>query len=397
VSFRTALSSLRVTPENGVASALRRPPALVLQALLLLALVAGAAAWAATGKTVSLAVDGEVRQVSLRGDTVADVLEAAELSVGEHDALVPAPGTAVEDGDRVALRRARPLELTLDGQQRTVWVTALSVDEALQQLDLRGEDLAVSASRSRRIPLSGLSLDVRTAQDLLVAVDGQSLPVTSSAATVAGVLDDAGVVLGALDRVTPALGDVPTPGGTVQVQRVVTETTTGEVPVPFGTERREDASLTKGTTKQLQAGRNGLVRRTTLVTRVDGVVESRIVTAEERLVEPTPRVVAVGTKPAPAPAPRTSTSSGPRQATGGADSLNWPALARCESGGNPRAVSPTGKYRGLYQFSLATWNSVGGSGDPAAASPDEQTYRAKLLYNRSGAGQWPHCGRHLFS
>ena len=399
MSFRTALSSLRSAPENGAASALRRPPALVLQALLLLALVAGATAWAATGKTVALAVDGEVREVSLRGDTVADVLEAADLSVGEHDSLVPAAGTAVEDGDRVALRRARPLELTLDGEQRTVWVTALSVDEALQQLDLRGEDLAVSASRSRRIPLSGLTLGVRTPQDLLVAVDGQTLPVASSAPTVAGVLDQAGVVLGELDRVTPALGEAPVAGSTVTVQRVVTETTTAEVPLPFGTERREDDSMTKGTTKQLQAGKNGLVRRTTLVTRVDGAVESRIVTAEERLAEPTPRIVAVGTKPAPAPAPRSSssTSSGPRQSTGGADSLNWPALARCESGGNPRAVSPTGKYRGLYQFSIATWNSVGGSGDPAAASPDEQTYRAKLLYNRSGAGQWPHCGKYLFT
>ena len=31
------------------------------------------------------------------------------------------------------------------------------------------------------------------------------------------------------------------------------------------------------------------------------------------------------------------------------------------------------------------------------ASADEQTARAKMLYNRSGAGQWPHCGKNLFS
>ena len=34
---------------------------------------------------------------------------------------------------------------------------------------------------------------------------------------------------------------------------------------------------------------------------------------------------------------------------------------------------------------------------PAAASADEQTYRAQLLYQRSGAGQWPHCGPRLFN
>jgi hypothetical protein len=38
-----------------------------------------------------------------------------------------------------------------------------------------------------------------------------------------------------------------------------------------------------------------------------------------------------------------------------ADGLNWGALAQCESGGNPRAVNPSGRYFGLYQFSLPTW------------------------------------------
>ncbi len=49
----------------------------------------------------------------------------------------------------------------------------------------------------------------------------------------------------------------------------------------------------------------------------------------------------------------------------------------------------------MYQFSLGTWNAVGGTGDPAAASAAEQTKRAQMLYARSGAGQWPHCGKHL--
>ncbi len=67
------------------------------------------------------------------------------------------------------------------------------------------------------------------------------------------------------------------------------------------------------------------------------------------------------------------------------------AIAACESGGNPQAVSAGGDYRGKYQFSLATWQAVGGSGDPAAAPEGEQDRRAALLYARSGAGQWPGC------
>jgi hypothetical protein len=75
--------------------------------------------------------------------------------------------------------------------------------------------------------------------------------------------------------------------------------------------------------------------------------------------------------------------------------LNWRALARCESSNNPRAVNPAGYY-GLYQFSPATWRSVGGSGLPSRASAAEQTTRAQILFRRSGSSPWPNCGRHLF-
>lgn len=68
------------------------------------------------------------------------------------------------------------------------------------------------------------------------------------------------------------------------------------------------------------------------------------------------------------------------------------AIARCESGGDPGAISASGDYRGKYQFDYATWASMGGAGDPAAASESEQDRRAALLYGRSGATPWPVCG-----
>jgi hypothetical protein len=68
------------------------------------------------------------------------------------------------------------------------------------------------------------------------------------------------------------------------------------------------------------------------------------------------------------------------------------AIAACESGGNPSANTGNGFY-GKYQFSLATWRSVGGSGNPAAAGEAEQNKRAAMLYARAGASPWPVCGR----
>jgi soluble lytic murein transglycosylase-like protein len=77
---------------------------------------------------------------------------------------------------------------------------------------------------------------------------------------------------------------------------------------------------------------------------------------------------------------------------GGVTLATLESIAACESGGDPTAVSSDGAYRGKYQFDYGTWESVGGTGDPAAAPEDEQDYRAALLYSRSGSSPWPICG-----
>jgi hypothetical protein len=68
------------------------------------------------------------------------------------------------------------------------------------------------------------------------------------------------------------------------------------------------------------------------------------------------------------------------------------AIAQCESGGDPTAVSADGMYHGKYQFSVATWQAMGGSGLPSQAAEAEQDMRAAMLYEQSGPGQWPVCG-----
>jgi len=66
-------------------------------------------------------------------------------------------------------------------------------------------------------------------------------------------------------------------------------------------------------------------------------------------------------------------------------------IAECESGGNPRAISPGGTYRGKYQFSRATWQNLGGTGDPAAAPEWLQDRLALKLYRQRGTAPWPNC------
>lgn len=82
----------------------------------------------------------------------------------------------------------------------------------------------------------------------------------------------------------------------------------------------------------------------------------------------------------------------PRRITGGDV---WARLAQCESGGNARAVNPSGKYRGAFQFSLATWHAIGMTGDPIDHPYSVQLAAAQRLQARSGWGQWPQCARRL--
>ena len=68
-------------------------------------------------------------------------------------------------------------------------------------------------------------------------------------------------------------------------------------------------------------------------------------------------------------------------------------IAQCESGGDETAISANGLYRGLLQFDVRTFASVGGKGDPAAATRWEQWARGVKLYRSRGAQPWPVCGR----
>src|SRR5690606_29589611 len=99
---------------------------------------------------------------------------------------------------------------------------------------------------------------------------------------------------------------------------------------------------------------------------------------------------AASASPSPSPAPAPEPAAGP--APSGDVAAHLQRIAQCESGGNPRAVSASGQYRGKYQFDQGTWEAVGGSGDPAAAPEAEQDRRAAILYAQRGPAPWPVCG-----
>jgi uncharacterized protein YabE (DUF348 family) len=367
----------------GAASKLGTAKRLVLQAVVLAAMISGVSAFVSFGKTIQLSVDGHTSRIHTFATSVSGVLARQGLSIGEHDTVVPDLEDPISDGGRIAVRFGRPIDLNLDGSSNRVWVTATSVQEALDELGLREGNIFVSASRSEPIGRAGLALQVLTPRQVTVVVDGRTRQLNTSAATVRALLIEAGIPLDPADEVNPALDTVPRDGATIRVVRIQSQQLTIKVDLPFATRTIKDPAMFSWERKVVTPGVKGLKEVTVQLLRRDGKAASRSTVSELVLRAPATEVVRVGTR---------ST----RYALTGAERLNWAALARCESGRNPHAINGGDGYYGLYQFSPGTWHAVGGHGVASKASQAEQTYRAELLYKRSGAGQWPACGRHLY-
>jgi len=413
-SSRRTPASLEPRPEpvpgqNDVRDSVRflstgRAARLAGQAVVVTALVAGTAAWTVNDTTVTLDVDGHTEEVRLFGRSVDAVLAAADVDVSSKDLVAPAVGEGVDDGDTVVVRHSRPLTLTVDGETRTHWTTALTVGDALSDLDVRADGARLSASRSAALGRGGMDLQVSTPKDVQVLVDGQTLPVTSTSATVGEVLAEAGVAVGELDTVSVPR-DAPLVDGLVAtVTRIAKTTSTEDSAIPFETQEQESADLFVGETKTSVKGVAGTKRTTVETTLADGQEVGRAVLGEEVVAQPVAKVVLKGTKerpkpaPAPAAAPAAKSSGGGAPAQAPAPAVSggsvWDALAKCEAGGNWSINTGNGYYGGL-QFSAGSWRAMGGSGLPHQASREQQIAMGEKLKAAQGWGAWPSCSRKL--
>jgi nucleoid-associated protein YgaU len=78
-----------------------------------------------------------------------------------------------------------------------------------------------------------------------------------------------------------------------------------------------------------------------------------------------------------------------------ADSVNWDAIAACESGNN-WSINTGNGYSGGLQFSQGTWSAYGGGAyAPTAgqASRSQQIAVAEKVRAGQGIGAWPVCGK----
>jgi uncharacterized protein YabE (DUF348 family) len=351
----------------------------------IVALAGTTVGYAALSKSVTLSLDGQPREVTAMGGTVGDVLESEGIEVGKHDIVAPSVDEEVDEGSRISVRFGRPLELSVDGNETTHWVTSTDVAAALSEIGQRFLGADLSTSRGAGIGREGMALEVITPKKLELKI-GAKKPVKRelTALTVKDALKEMDVKVDKRDIVKPRLGKELDDGDRVVFTdiRVVTKRVKAET-LDFDTIEREDSSMLEGKTEVIRAGDEGSRDVTYKRTFRNGKLVATKVISQKVLEAPRDRIVAVGTKEA---APVANYASG---------GTVWDQLAQCESGGNWAINTGNGYYGGL-QFSLSTWQGYGGPGYPHEQSRETQIMIAERVRAATGGyGSWPHCSQSL--
>ena len=362
----------------------RSPLLYAVVAALLATLVIGGVMAIARQKSVTVDVDGERISLTTMTTDVEGAIKAAGYSVKERDVVAPALDANISDGDTIILRRAREVNLTVDGQARTVWTTALTVDEALAQLQI-ANDVHTSASRSQRLPLDGAALDVLNPRVVRLADAGGSFgDVRLAAPTVGEFLAAKGAPLEQQDTVVPAANTPLTDGLEITVTRNRTVDKVETMPLAPPENIIKDETMNMSRRVEETPGTPGVQDVTFAVNMVNGKEVGRNQVSANVTVPAQPKTVRVGAKP--------GTEVPPVK-----DGAIWDALAQCEATGNWAINTGNGFYGGI-QFDQNTWERQGGlKYAPRAdlATREEQIAIGSITQQRQGWGAWPACTSRL--
>jgi len=362
------------------------------QLVVLVALVLGLVAFVGNNKTVTLNVDGKVSSVQTFGGTVSQVVKGANLELQASDRVTPAADSHVQDGSVINVNLAKAVKVSLDGAERTINTTSPTVEGLVTELGVASAS-ELSVPKDAQLSVSGSFVSISTPKTVSIVADGKAAKTTTTAADVSQLLTDAGITLGASDRVSQP-GNAPVVNDMViKVSRVdVSKTAEEAEAVPFEILTTEDAAMTKGEKKVTQRGVAGSINKSFKLVLVDGREASRTLVAQSVRTQPVTEKVTVGTKPKAAAAEAGGANTG-AAAPAMMNEAMWDKIAQCESGGNWSINSGNGYYGGL-QFDIRTWLGSGGGAyapNAAGATKAQQIDIANRVYAQRGLQPWG-CG-----
>ncbi|MEV0894238.1 ubiquitin-like domain-containing protein [Promicromonospora sp. NPDC050262] len=256
-------------------------------------LVGVAGMYTANATTLTIDYNGDVRTLSVYGDTVAEALASQNIELQPDDVVQPAAASGVGPGNTVVVRTSRDVTVELDGQVITLRTTAGTVGELLAALGPRGDGALATASRTTQLGRDPVRFS--TVKKVNIAVDGSVLEFSTTRSTVRSVFDEAGIALADGDVTSVPLDAAAVDGMIIMVSRDASSSRTVTEVVPFETETVEDASLPEGYESIRTAGVAGEAKVTYEVKTVGGAVVERTVVDREVTREPVNEVLVVGT------------------------------------------------------------------------------------------------------
>jgi uncharacterized protein YabE (DUF348 family) len=275
---------------------------------------------------VVLEADGQVLTWRTRAHTVAGALAEAGVTLGPFDSvlrdglragpsdrldlpplLVAAQALGLrmaEDADPVSdspeqvnlsIRRAVPFTVVDGDQPRSLLSSQPTLTQALREGGIRlgpGDEVDPAVSSS---PTPGLVVHIRRAQRVTLSVGGTDTVIYTQERTVKGLLQEAGMALGEMDRVEPSPETALSQDLRVRVYTYAEERFVESEAVDHGTVYRLDPELADGETQRV-VGTDGVRHREYVVAYEDGVEVSRQLVNEWYDPEPVDTVVYFGTR-----------------------------------------------------------------------------------------------------
>jgi len=300
----------------------------------------------------------------------------------------------VADGEEISVRTAKPVAVSIDGEQQQLSTTDLTVSDLLNNLQGVNPGAAVKSGEDdvdKDAQLKdGMDLEVVSPKIIKINDGGKNTYTKIAAKTVGDVLKERGIKLDEDDRVFPAKEEKVTEGMSIKVERI--DIQTEDVTEEFDAEPHfvDDPELEAGAEEVREQGEKGKREITRKVTLKNGKKESEEVIKDEVVVGPKPATIARGTKQAePEPQGGNSGASAPAVADGSV----WDSIAQCESTGN-WSINTGNGFSGGLQFTPSTWAGFGGTEyAPEAwqATREQQIAVAQKVQASQGWGAWPAC------
>ncbi|PEC46649.1 hypothetical protein COJ46_21325 [Bacillus sp. AFS077874] len=259
----------------------------------------GTGAYEGLKEQVTLEVDGKEQVIQTHANTVAELLKEQNINITNADEIYPSAKTKISDDMDITVHLAKPVKLTIDGQEKVIQTTAQTVKELLKEQNIKiNPDDVIMPALSTPLEENG-KVSYEKAFPMVLNDGGVSKKVFATSTTVADFLEKQNITLNEFDRVEPGAGEMIKQNDTVRVIRVEKVNDVVEEPVDFKEKEQKDSSMYKDESSVISEGVKGLVKRNFELIKENGKVVSKTLVDETILKEPVDRVVAVGTKSVP--------------------------------------------------------------------------------------------------